>query len=197
MPNDTMPRPGLLISQDAPAYTEVSRLGYGWSTMAVTAVAPEIGFPATLADLELWNNTNSGMAMVVDRLSVWEKVATAITRTTQLFAQVTAPKVVPTLTALVVGSMSGRGIYTSAVGSRVVTAVGTTVIANAWTPWGEPAAWGTAAATPGQAYDVQVRGRLIVPPGCSLCVTVIGPTATGTYQVGASWHEIPTLANVL
>lgn len=193
-PLDTMPRPGLLVSQNAPAYTELSRLGFGYSVMCPTAVAATAAFPTTTANLEIWNNLTSGVNLVVDRLSVWEKVATAIVRTTNLCAQVTVTKAIPTLTAMSIGSLSGRqpSPYTSSVGTRVVTGAETTVVANGWTAWGDPAAWGTAAATPGQAYDAQVKGRLIVPPGCSLCVTLVGPTATGTYQVGASWYEVPT-----
>ena len=43
----------------------------------------------------------------------------------------------------------------------------------------------TAAATPGNGWHAEVNGRLIVPPGASLCVTVAGSLATASsFQEG-------------
>lgn len=196
MPNDILNN--LLVSQGAaPPYTEATRTGNGWSAQTATLFAPLVAVPTTVAALELWNNSVSGMTMVISDLFADQVLSTAATQTYAIFACVTLAKVVPTLTALAVSSASGRQGYTSAVGARVVTGVGTTVIANGWRPWGNPQAWGTAAATPGNAWNAPVDGKLIVPPGSSLVVHVVGSLATAsTFQVGASWYEIPALVNV-
>ena len=192
MPNDGMTRPGLLVSQDAPPFFEMTRLGNGWQAQTATLLTPLVAVPTVTAALELWNNTTSGMNMAVDTLFADQILSTAATQTYAIYAQVTVPKAVPTLTALAIHSMSGRSAITSAVGTRVVTGVGTTVIANGWRPWGTVQAWGTAAATPGNSWHVEIGGRLIVPPGCSLCLHIVGSLATpSTFQVGASWYEIP------
>ena len=197
MPNDGMPRAGLLVSQDAPPFMEATRTGNGWSAQTATLFAPLVAVPSTVAALELWNNIASGMTMVISDLFADQILGTAATQTYAIFACVTTSKVVPTLTALAISSASGRTGYTSAVGTRVVTGVGTTVIANGWRPWGNPQAWGTAAATPGNAWNAAVDGKLIVPPGCSLVVHVVGSLATAsTFQAGAAWFEVPGLTNV-
>ena len=192
MPNDGMPRGGLLVSQDAPAYAEASRLGIGWQCQTATLFAPLVAVPTTTAALELWNNTTSGMNMVVDTLFADQVLGTAATQTYAIFACVSVPKAVPTLTALAIHSTSGRSLITGSLGTRVVTGVGTTVVANGWRPWGNPQAWGTAAATPGNAWHAEINGRLLVPPGCALLLHVVGSLATAsTFQVGASWYELP------
>lgn len=192
MPNDGMTRPGLLTSQDAPPFFEMSRLGAGYQAQTATLFAPLTAIPTTTAALELWNNTTSGMTMAVDTLFASQILSTAATQTYAIYAQVTVPKAVPTVTALVIHSMSGRSPITSSAGTRVVTGVGTTVVANGWRPWGDTQAWGTAAATPGNSWHTEINGRLLVPPGCALTLHVTGSLATAsTFQVGASWYEIP------
>jgi hypothetical protein len=54
------------------------------------------------------------------------------------------------------------------------------VVANGWRPWGAVQAWGTAAALPGNSWSVPVNGKLLVPPRCSICVTVAGTVATAS-----------------
>lgn len=195
MPNDGMPRAGLLVSQDATPYQEITRTGNGYSTMTPTAFTSLTVFPTTAAKLELWNNITSGMTMVIDRLSAFQLVGPTVVQSFGIFAMVTAPKAIPTLTGIVIGSLNGRAPRTSTVGDRVVTGVGTSsLIATDWQPWGNPQSWGLGAATPGTALHAEVNGRLLVPPGCSLCLTVVASVATASgMQVGASWYEVPGL----
>ena len=191
MPNDGMTRAGLLVSQDGLPFAEATRVGIGWTAQTATLFAPLVAVPTTVAALELWNNTTSGMNMVISDLFAMQVLSTAASQTYAIYACVLVSKAVPTLTALTINSLSGRAAYTSAVGSRVVIGVGTTVIAAGWRPWGNPQAWGTATATPGNAWNAAVDGKLIVPPGCGLAIHVVGALATAsTFQVGASWYEV-------
>lgn len=165
--------------------------------MTATAFAPLVGIPTTTAALELWNNTNSGMTMAIDELTAFSLLGTAATQVYGLWAQVAAAKAVPIVTGLVIGSASGRAPYTSTAGARVVTGVGTAVVANSWQPWGAPMNFGTAAATPGPSWSAAINGKLIVPPGSSLCIHVVGSLATASsFHCGAKWYEVPSLTNV-
>ena len=197
MATNTLATAGLFVAPDGPPYLEITRQGGHWNTISA-AVAPLVAVPTTVAALELWNNSVSGMTMAVTDLWAFHLLGTTVLHNLSIWAQVTAPKAVPTLTASAIASQSGKAPYTSAVGSRVVVGQGTTVIANGWRPWGTQ--FGVVStALPGEAWSVPVDGKLIVPPGCSLCVHMVDAVATASStQVGASWVEIltPPFVNV-
>ncbi len=187
-----------LYAQGNPPFTEITRQGVAYNVITATAFTPVAAVPAVTTALEIFNNMQGGSALtlVIDSLFGFQLLSTAATQTYGLWAQVTTQKVIPSNTALSVFSQSGKAFYTTTAASKVVTAINTTVIANGWRPWGPVQSWGTAAATPGNSLAADVFGRLLVPPGCSLCVTVAGSVATASsFQVGASWHEL-LLVNV-
>lgn len=197
MPQDGMPNPGLLTSQDAPQYMEATRTGGGWNVQTATLFAPLVAVPTTVAALEIWNNVANNVTLVVDTLYAEQILSTAATQTYAIYACVLASKAVPSVTALTVTSASGRASYSAVAGSPAVTGVGTSVTANGWRPWGNVQTWGTAAATPGNSWHTEVNGRLIVPPGCALALHVVGSLATAsTFHVGASFYAVSGLTNV-
>ena len=164
MATNTLATAGLFVAPDGPPYLEITRQGGHWNTISA-ATTPLVVVPSTLAGLELWNNVVSGMTMVVTDLWGFHLLGTTVLHNLSIWACVTAPKAVPTLTAAVIGSQSGRAPYTSTVGSRVVTGGGTTVAANGWRPWGVQ--FGVVStALPGEAWSVPVDDKLVVPPGC-------------------------------
>lgn len=170
-----------LIAPGELPYTELSRLGQGWGTMATSAVAGLVVRPSTTAALELWNGNTT--AMVVDRIFSFNLVASAIQGTYSVWAMVTTPKTAPSSAALAINGDSGKGYN-----GGVITATGTTVVANGWFPWGAlPFSLGTA--TPGGMVDGDLKGRIIVPPGCSLCLHTVSQTTAWTFQNGAHWYE--------
>lgn len=187
-----MTRPGLLVSQDNLPFAEITRLGGGWTAQTATLFTPLTAVPTTTAALELRNNLTSGMNMVISDVFADMILGTAAAQAFAIYACVTIPVTTAiTLTALTINSLSGRGPYTSAAGTRVVTGVGTTVVAAGWRPWGNPMSWGTAAATPGPSWNAAIDGKLLVPPGASLALHVVGSLATASsFQVGASWYEV-------
>ena len=191
MATNTLATAGLFVAPDGPPYLEITRQGGHWNTISA-AVAPLVAVPTTVAALELWNNSVSGMTMAVTDLWAFHLLGTAVLHNLAIWAQVTAPKAVPTLTATTIASQSGRGVYTSAVGSRVVIGAGTTVIATGWRPWGVQ--FGVVStALPGEAWHVEVNGKLLVPPGSSLCLQMTDALATASStQVGAAWVEVLT-----
>ena len=179
----------LLTAQGLPPYSEMTRKGNGWSVQTATLMAPLVAIPTTVAALEIYNNMSKTVLMV-DDLFAAQVLSTAASQTYAIFACVSTKKAAPTNTALSVFSSSGRASYATTAAGRIVTGIGTTVVANGWRPWGPPQPWGTATATPGNAWSVPIEGRLMVPPGCALLLHLMGALATAsTFQVGASFYE--------
>jgi hypothetical protein len=167
----------MLVAAGNPGYFETRRRGDGWTVQNSTAQAAIAALPTTTAHMELYNN-GARLAVVSD-LHLWRLVGTAVGLGEVLFAMISTQKAVPTLTAQVLYSMCGKAAVTPTATSEMVTGIGTTVIATAWQPYGFPAAY-LGAATPGTGSSVPIDGKLIIPPGCSLCLAVIASVNTAS-----------------
>lgn len=175
-----------LIASGLPPYTEMTRKGSGYATMSVTAVAALVVRPTTVCALELWNGYNAGgPSLIIDRLFYFNLVTTAVNEGWSGWAQVAAPKTTaPSSASLVVRGASGK-----AYGGSVVNAVGTTVVDCGWFPWTNGLVTSGAGVTPYGCAVANVEGRLIVPPGASLCLHVVASVVGQTFTQGASWYE--------
>lgn len=172
-------------------YGADARSGLIYSVMTASAFAPVAAVPTTTAALEIWNASTVYEYEVLD-LFAFQLLSTAATQTYSIWAQISQPVVAgPSITALTVFSANGGSSYSAAAGSpRLRTGVGTTVVANGWRVWGSVQSWGTAAATPGNGWSAEVNGKLVIPPQCSLCVTVAGSIATASsFHCGATVLE--------
>jgi hypothetical protein len=151
---------------------EMNRLGDGWTVGTSTLFAPLVAYPTTTAALEVYNNSTSlGRCMVISELYAAQILSTAATQTYAIFAMITTQKAIPTLTALTLFSTSGKATVTPTAAGEIVTGVGTTVVANGW--------------------RVPVNGKLVVPPGASICLHVVGSLATAsTFQAGLSFNWV-------
>lgn len=172
-----------------PEYYATSKRLESWTVGTATLFAPLVAYPSTTAILEVYNNSVVlGRHMIISEFYAAQILATAAQQTFALYAMVTTAKAIPTLTALSVFSNGGKSIVTPTAAGEIVTGVGTTVVANGWRPWGVVQAWGLATATPGNGWSVPVNGKLIVPPGCSVCIHVVGALATASsFQAGLSF----------
>lgn len=181
----------LLIAGGLPPYTELTRKGDHWAVATATPFAAVVALPTTTAKLELKNNHTR--AMVIDTIWSWQLLGTAVVWSHTPWAQVGAA-VVSAPAALVVYSGNGGQSYTGAATSLIVPAVDQTVVAAGWQVFpGSTMNFGLAAATPGGANVGQVDGRLVVPPGKSLHVTVSGSVNTASaFHCGATgfWADI-------
>ena len=178
----------LLVSQGNPAYTETRRRGDGWTCKTVTPATVVVVVPTTLAHLEIYNN--GSRLMVVSDLFMWRLLGTAVGLGESIWAVITTQKALPTNDALVVYSMNGKALITPTATSEVVTSEDSTIIDNGWQVFGYPQAY-LGAATPGTGQSVAINGKLQVPPGCSLCVTVTGSVNTASaVHCGATWDWV-------
>jgi hypothetical protein len=177
----------LLVQPGGAAYAEVSRRTGTWTVGTATLFAPLVAYPTTTAALEVWNGGSRTM-VIKDLYASWI-LATAVVSTYAIYAMVTTTKAVPSLTALSIFSNAGKSAITPTAASEAVTGVGTTVVANGWRPYGDPMAWGLAAAFPGNGWSADVDGALIVPPRASVCVHVVGNAATASsFQAGLTFY---------
>jgi len=178
-----------LMAQGNPSYMEVRRRGEGWTVQTTTLFAPLVAIPTTVAILELYNNGKR--LLVVSDVFAMHVLATAVVQTHAIFATITTKKLAPTLTALVVNSLSGKELKTTTALSELITGVGTTIINNGWRPWGGLQNFNLGAATPGESWSVPVDGKLVVPPGASLGLHVAGALATASsFQMGCDFDWV-------
>lgn len=176
-----------LVATGLPRGTEMVRRGKAWSTMSVTAVAGLVVRPSTTAALEIWNgySGNNAPSLIIDRLFWFNLVSAQVAQGFTGWAQVTAAKATPSSAALAVRGASGKPYTGSA-----VNAVGTTVVDSGWFPWAVGSTKAIeATVTPNGGAVADVDGRLIVPPGCSLCLHAVAQTTASTFTQGASWYE--------
>ena len=177
-----------LVNPGQMEYVELSRLGQGWQTMQTSATAALVVRPTTVTGLELWNGYSvGGPSLVIDRLFSHNLVSstTALGGGAGIWAMVTTVKAAPSTASLAVTGNSGK-TYNGA----VINAVGTTVVANGWYPWGTVRMRESAGSTvPAGILTAEVRGRIIVPPQCALCVTVVSGYVADTFCSGAAWFE--------
>jgi hypothetical protein len=194
MANDPLGNQFVASGLTAP-YFEATRQGGHWNVMGA-AGTPLVVIPTTLCITEIWNNVAYNQTLVITDLLGFHLLGTPVLHNPSIWATVMPPHAAPTLAAYAVGSQSGRYGYTTTATTRVVTAAGTTTVAQGWRPWGPP--WGViSTALPGEAWSVPVDGKLIIPPGASLALTVVDALATASsVQVGAAWLEIPAVVNV-
>jgi hypothetical protein len=173
------------VAQGLPPYTEMTRKGNGWATMSVTAVAGLVVRPTTVCALELWNGYGAGgPSLIVDRMFFFNLVSTAVVEGFSGWAQVTAAKAAPSSAALAIRGNSGK-----AYGGSALNAIGTTVLDAGWFPWSNAYNKAAGGVVPFGAVCVEVAGRLIVPPGSSLCLHVVSSLVGQTFTQGASWYE--------
>ena len=175
----------LLIAKGLPDYTDLTRRGLGYGTMATAAVAGLVVRPTTIAALEIFNNMET-KSLVIDRIFTQWLVTTAVVESAILYAMVTLPKAAPTDAALAVNSLAGKAATTR----DVLTAASTTVVDNGWFPWGEAFSKAAGGVVPHGGIVAEVKGRLIVPPRCSLCLHVLASLVGDTFTSGATWYKM-------
>ena len=178
----------LLVAAGNPGYLETRRRAEGWTVLTSTAITPFVVIPTTTARLELYNN-GSRLAVVSD-LHLWRLIGSAVGLGECIFAMITTAKAVPTLTTQTLYSMSGKPSIIPTVTSEMVTGIGTSIVANGWASYGPAAAYlGTV--TPGTGFNVPINGKLIIPPGCSLCLQVVASVATASaFHMGVTFDWI-------
>lgn len=180
----------LIVAQGMPPHVELSRLGSGWSAIATAAIAALVVRPTTVAAFTLFNGeANGGKSYVIDRLFTHGLVSSSATGFFGLWAclhpqGMTNPGIDIARSATNLTGNTGKQ-YTG----QGVVGVAETVVNNGWYPWGSGQGIAVAA-VPGSHADVEVGGRLIVPPQGGISLHVVASVTGDTYTSGLSWYEV-------
>lgn len=176
-----------LFTQAGQRYSELSRQGEGWATMATAAVAALVVRPTTAAALAIQNNT-PGKVMVIDRLFAHELVTstTGLGGGAGIYAVVTPPMALLTDAGLAINSLSGRAPAIKTVLTEASLAVAAGL---GWFPYGGALKKESAGAVvPGGILEALIEGRLRVPYSCVLGIHVVSGYVADTFTNGASWY---------
>ncbi|KKM90031.1 hypothetical protein LCGC14_1242780 [marine sediment metagenome] len=166
--------------------------GYGKLAMATGAIAALIVRPSTTSHLTLYNaESGGGKHYFIERVFA-HALVTDPTEIGSIWLcshpvglQGTG---IPTGNDITVrNSPSGKAAGSSV--SVVDTAEG--VAADGWFPWGEQEFTPLDGTVPGGAIVVNIRGRIVVPPGAALSIAVVASTTVNDYTCGFHWFEVP------
>ena len=177
-----------IVAQGLPPYTEMTRRGLGWQGMTTAALAALVVRPSTLGNLTLWNGEvgPTAKSYVVDRVFAFNLVSTAAQARHGIWlCSHPAGMAAPTADITAIKSTNGKSAYTGL--ARLDTAA--TVVDDGWFPWGTGFTKGAGGVLPMGVISVNVEGRLIVPPQCSLCLHTVASLVGDTTTMGASWFE--------
>ena len=176
---------GVLLTSDI--RMQWTAKGYGWSTMATSAIASLIVRPTTLSIATFYNNTAKNF--VIDRVFAFNLVSIAdgqfgIWLCVHPVGAIAADA--PTNDITVRNNLNGN--YTAV--SEGLFDVAAAVIDDGWFPWGESNTAVTAT-TPGALAQAFVEGRIVIPPTSGLSMTCVAQTAVVTTTMGLTYYAVP------
>ena len=175
----------LLVAQGLPPYVEITRQGQGWSAMSTAAIAALVVRPTTVANATLWNNhADGGKSLVIDRAFAHNLVGVANSGFGIWLCVHKRGMVAPTNDITVRNGNTGKPS-----GSLTYFDNGATVVDDGWFPWGNSIRTVTVT-VPGGQVEVEVAGRLIVPPQQAISLQVVADTTAATFTAGFMWYEV-------
>lgn len=176
----------LHVAQRAAPYAEIARQGEMWSVMNTSALAALVVRPGTLSNLTL-HNLDDALSLVIVRAFFFNLVSTAAQARSGLWLCSHFKAAAPTASILVAKGATGKQI--SDAGLRVIVAVGATVADDGWFPWGDSVDLEPTGILPGTQKDVDVNGKLIVPPLHAISTQVVSGVVGNTFTTGFMFYK--------
>ncbi len=178
------------VTQSSAPYTELTRLGDGWSAIATAAVAALVVRPSTTAAFTLWNGESAGgKSYVIDRLFTHNLVSTNAKSFFGIWACVHPAGMTNPGEDIAASASNVTGNYGKRYNGNAVVGVAESVNDNGWYPWTNSVEVATATILPGAHLTADVQGRLIVPPQGGISVQVVCSLITEDFTSGCSWYE--------
>ena len=181
----------VMVAQGLPAYTEMTRRGYGWQVIQVAATAGIEVRPSTTAGITLFNGESAtgGKSYIVDRIFTHCLVSVAAQGRFQIWACIhpqgmTAPASELAASATNLTGMSGRTYSGSAVVNLALACTD-----NGWYPVSSSTDYELTGVLPGAGLCVPIEGRLIVPPQGAISLQIVTSSDAATFCTGLSWYE--------
>lgn len=187
----TTPDGDLFVAQGLPPYAEITRQGGGFSAIQTAATAALVVRPTTVAGITLWNGEAAGgKSYVIDRLFTHNLVSTAAGTFFGIWACVHPAGMTNPGEDIAASATNVTGPTGKVYSGLGVVGVGETVVNNGWYPWGSGQSVEVEGVLPGSHADVDIAGRLIVPPQGGISLQIVASLAACTFTTGLSWWEM-------
>lgn len=182
-----------LVAQGLPPYTEMARLGGGYSVYQETVKPCLVVRPTTTSMITLGNGEPyGGKSYIIDRIGAHQIVSKNAQGRFCMWACVHPAGVELPLTGDIAVSVNNFQGNTgdNRYGGLAQCDEGETVVDNGWYPWGYSVDPEPTGLLPGTAVDVRVEGRLILPPQAALSLQGVGSTVDIDLHCFISWYEV-------
>lgn len=181
----------LYVAQGMPPYAEITRQGGGFSAIQTAATAGLVVRPTTVSAITIWNGEAAGgKSYVIDRLFTHNLVSTAAETFFGIWACVHPAGMTDPGEDVAASATNVTGNTGKVYSGLAVMAVAETIVNNGWYPWGSGQRVEAAGVLPGAHADVDVAGRLIVPPQGGISVQIVSGVVGDTFTSGLSWWEM-------
>lgn len=163
--------------------------GYGFQAITATDVACLVVRPGVLSLATLYNaEAEGGKHLFIERAFAFLEVGNNEENASIWLCSHPVGMTAPTGNDISIrNSTSGK----AAGGSRSVFDVDESVDDDGWFPWGNHIYTSLDGAQPAAHIEAPVNGRIIVPPGAGISITVVASHAANQATVGFHWFEIP------
>ncbi len=184
----------LLTAQGGAPYEDATRSGKRFIFRNTTAVAAVIALPTTAINCAFHNSApDGGRSMIIDAIFAVQdgNMAAALGQFGMIWLLTQTREAVLTNAVLIPRKLNGVGDSSDTVAYAVVpaeTLEGVGGVAIGWMPVGNSVI-SAVNSLPGMTLWEDVEGRIIVPPGRTLALHVLGSVVTPTWQMGIMWHE--------
>ena len=159
--------------------------GYGRQIMATAAVAALVVRPTTVAMATLFNNSGN-KNYVIDRAFAHNLVGAANSVYGLWLCVHPVGMTAPTNDITTARSSTNGG----AANADGIFDNGATVLDNGWFPWGKSGHTVTVT-TPGEQLEVDIAGRIILPPTAAISLHVVADVTGATFTAGFHWYAVP------
>ena len=192
------PDGGVYNNDEMPRYAEITRQGLGWSVINTTAIAALVVRPSTVAMGTLFNANGAGsnICFIMDRAFAFNLVGTANNNYGIWLCVHQRGMAAPTQDFPKGVTTNWKGNTGRQYNGSAIYDTGATVVDDGWYPWGASNR-NVTVTTPGGQVDVNIEGRLIVPPQAAISITVVADVVGATFTAGFSWYEKELKAGIV
>lgn len=177
----------LVVAAALPPFALLAAAGYGAWAQATSAAVGTTTIPTTTALGTLWNGYTD-RALIIDRLFANSEAYDAGVNFFFLWVCVHA-----LVTTAITGDITIHGLRSgdATYGGQALFDVGETVVNDGWFSVGNSVETKEANAEGMSNIDYKMEGRIVLPPNGQLSLHVGCNDSNPTFQVGASWYEVP------
>ena len=182
----------VMVAQGLPAYTEMTRRGFGFQVIQVAATAGIKTRPSTTAAITLWNGESTGgKSYIVDRIFTHCLVSTGAEGRFMIWACIHPAGLAACTSEIAQSATNLTGMSGRTYSGNAIVELAKACTDNGWFPVSSSVDPEPTGVLPGAGICVPIEGRLIVPPTGAISLQVVAEATTSTFCSGLSWYEEP------